>query len=57
MMETHLPGKITLKRQNFDLSKAPASAESHHFKLNKETRRAARPPDTHFRWLGKMRTR
>jgi hypothetical protein len=44
MLETHLAGKATKKRQNFDLSTPPAGAENLHFTLNKETRRAPRPP-------------
>jgi hypothetical protein len=44
MQETHLAGKATEKRQNFDPSTPPASAENLHFILNRETRRAAGPP-------------
>jgi hypothetical protein len=44
MLETHFAGKITKKRQNFDPSIPPASAENLHFTLNGETRRAPRPP-------------
>jgi hypothetical protein len=40
MLETHLAGKVTEKRQNFDLSTPPACAEHLHFTLNRETRRA-----------------
>jgi hypothetical protein len=40
MLETHLAGKATNKRQNFDLSTPPACAEHLHFTLNGETRRA-----------------
>jgi hypothetical protein len=47
MLETHLAGKATEKRQNFDLSTPPACTENLHFTLNGETRRAPRPPDTH----------
>jgi hypothetical protein len=47
MLETHLAGKTTEKRQNFDPSTPPASAEHLHFMLNGETRRAPGPPDTH----------
>jgi hypothetical protein len=45
MLETHLAGKATEKRQNFDPSTLPACAEHLHFRLNRETRRAPRPPD------------
>jgi hypothetical protein len=44
MLETHFAGKITEKRQNFDFSTPPASAENLHFMLNGETRRAPGPP-------------
>jgi hypothetical protein len=45
-METHLAGKATEKRQNFDPSPPSACAEHLHFKLNREIRRAPRPqPD------------
>jgi hypothetical protein len=44
MLETHFAGKITEKRQNFDPSTSPASAENLHFTLNRETMRAPRPP-------------
>jgi hypothetical protein len=47
MLETHLAGKATEKRQNFDPSTPPACAEHLHFTLNRETRRAPRPPDAH----------
>jgi hypothetical protein len=47
MLETHLAGKTTEKRQNFDPSTPPASAENLHFTLNGETRRAPGPPDAH----------
>jgi hypothetical protein len=42
MLETHLAGKATEKRQNFEPSTPPASAENLHFTLNRETRRAPR---------------
>jgi hypothetical protein len=45
MLETHLAGKTTKKRQNIDPSTPPAGAENLHFTLNRETRRAPRPPD------------
>jgi hypothetical protein len=45
MLETHLAGKTTEKRQNFDPSTPPASAENLHFTLNGETRRAPGPPN------------
>jgi hypothetical protein len=44
MLETHLAGKTTEKRQNFDPSTHPAGAENLHFTLNGETRRAPGPP-------------
>jgi hypothetical protein len=43
MLETHLAGKTTEKKQNFDPSTHPASAENLHFRLNGETRRAPGP--------------
>jgi hypothetical protein len=46
MLETHLAGKTTEKRQNFDPSTPPACTENLHFTLNKETRRAPGPQDT-----------
>jgi hypothetical protein len=45
MLEIHLTGKATKKRQNFDPSTPPASAEHLHFTLNGETRRAPTPQD------------
>jgi hypothetical protein len=46
MLETHLAGKTTKRKQNFDPSTLPACAEHLHFTLNRETRRAPRlPPD------------
>jgi hypothetical protein len=47
MLETHLAGKTTKKRQNFDPSTPPAGSENLHFTINGETRRAPRPPVTH----------
>jgi hypothetical protein len=47
MLETHFAGKITEKRQNFDLCTPPAGAENLHFTLNRETRRAPWPPVAH----------
>jgi hypothetical protein len=44
MLETHLAGKATEKRQNFDPSTPPACAENLHFTLNGETRRIPGPP-------------
>jgi hypothetical protein len=44
MLETHLAGKTTKKRQNFNPSTPPAGAENLHFTLNGETRRAHGPP-------------
>jgi hypothetical protein len=46
MLETHLAGKTTKKRQNSDPFTPPASAEHLHFMLNGETRRAPGPPVT-----------
>jgi hypothetical protein len=46
MLETHLAGKITTKRQNFDPSTPPSSPENLHSTLNGETRRAPGLPDT-----------
>jgi hypothetical protein len=43
-METHLAGKTTEKRQNFDPSTPPAAKENLHLMLNGETRRAHGPP-------------
>jgi hypothetical protein len=39
MLETHLAGKTTEKRQNFDPSTPPAGAEHLHFMLNGKIRR------------------
>jgi hypothetical protein len=47
MLETHLAGKTTKKRQNFDPSTPPAGTENLHYTLNGETRRAPRPPVTY----------
>jgi hypothetical protein len=47
MLETHLAGKTTKKRQNFDPSTPPGGAENLHFMLNRETRRAPGPPVAH----------
>jgi hypothetical protein len=44
MLEIHLTGKITEKRQNFDSSTPPACTEHLYFTLNGETRRAPGPP-------------
>jgi hypothetical protein len=44
MLEIHLTGKTTEKRQNFDSSTTPAYAEHLHFMLNRETRRDPAPP-------------
>jgi hypothetical protein len=41
MLETHVAGKTTEKRQNFDPSTPPASAEHLNFTLN---RKIKRPP-------------
>jgi hypothetical protein len=46
MLEIHLTGKTTEKRQNCDSSTPPACAEHLHFTLNGEIRRALMlPPD------------
>jgi hypothetical protein len=45
MLEIHLTGKITKKRQNFDPSTPPACTENLHFMLNGETRRAPVLPE------------
>jgi hypothetical protein len=46
MLEIHLTGKTTNKRQNYDSSTPPGCAEHPHFMLNGETRRAPMlPPD------------
>jgi hypothetical protein len=48
MLETHLAGKATEKRQNFDPSTLPARTEHLHFTLNGETRRVpGQPPVAH----------
>jgi hypothetical protein len=47
MLETHLAGKITEKRQNFDPSTPLAGTENLHLTLNRETRRAPGPPDAY----------
>jgi hypothetical protein len=47
MLETHLTGKTTEKRQNFDPSTPPAHAEYLQFTLNREIRRAPRLPVAH----------
>jgi hypothetical protein len=45
--ETHLAGKTTEKRQNFDPSTPPASTKCLQFTLNRESRRATGPPAAH----------
>jgi hypothetical protein len=40
MLETHLAGKTTKKKQNFDPSTPPPGAKNLHFTLYGETRRA-----------------
>jgi hypothetical protein len=40
MLEIHLTGKTTKKKQNFDSSTPLARAKHLHFMLNGETRRA-----------------
>jgi hypothetical protein len=47
MLETHLAGKTTEKRQNFDPSTPPAGTEHLHFMLYGETRRAPGLPVAH----------
>jgi hypothetical protein len=49
MLETHVAGKATEKRQNFNPSTPPACTENLHFTLNRETRRAPRPSVAHAR--------
>jgi hypothetical protein len=44
MLEIHLTGKTTEKRQNFDPSTPPACAQHLHSMLNRENRRAPMPP-------------
>jgi hypothetical protein len=44
MLETHLAGRATEKRQNFDTSTPPACAEHLHFTLNGEIRKDLGPP-------------
>jgi galactose mutarotase-like enzyme len=49
MLEIHLTGKATKKRQKFDSSTPPAQAYHSYFTLNGETRRAPTlPPDSSF---------
>jgi hypothetical protein len=59
MLEKHLAGKATEKRQNFDPSTPPASTEHLHFTLNLLEKPGG--PTSHQspapKWLGKMRTR
>jgi hypothetical protein len=45
MLEAHLAGKATKKRQNLDPSTPPACTKNLQFTLNGETRRAPWPPD------------
>jgi hypothetical protein len=56
MLETHLAGKTTEKRQNFDPSTPPARTEHLHFTLNGETRRAHGPPVARAQMAWKTRT-
>jgi hypothetical protein len=44
MLDIHLTGKTTKKKQNFESSTSPACAEHLHLTLNGETRRAPLPP-------------
>jgi hypothetical protein len=44
MLEIHITGKNTEKRQNFDSSTPPACPKHSHFTINGETRRAPVPP-------------
>jgi hypothetical protein len=46
MLEIHLTGKTTEKRQNFDSSTPPAHAYHSHSTLNGETRKVPVLPDT-----------
>jgi hypothetical protein len=52
LLETHLAGKTTKKRQKFDPSTPPAYTEHLHFTLKGEIRRAHGPPDarTQMAW-------
>jgi hypothetical protein len=53
MLEIHVTGKTTEKRQNFDFSTAPAYTEHLHFTLKAENSRAFMPlPDasTQMAW-------
>jgi hypothetical protein len=45
MLEIHLAGKTTKKRQNSDTSTPPAHAQHPPTTLNGEARRAPMPPD------------
>jgi hypothetical protein len=56
MLEIHLIGNTTEKRQNFDPSTPPACTEHLHFTLNRETRRGPGHQTLVPRWLGKTRT-
>jgi hypothetical protein len=45
MLEIHLAGKTTKKRQNSDTSTSPACTYHPHSTSNGETRRALAPPN------------
>jgi hypothetical protein len=45
MLEIHLAGKTTKKRQTSNTSTPSAHAEHPHSMLNRENRRAPLPPD------------
>jgi hypothetical protein len=47
MLETHFVGKITRRGKTLTPPHPPAGTENLHFKLNGETRRAARTLDAH----------
>jgi hypothetical protein len=56
MLETHLAGKATEKRQNFDPSTPPACTENLHYTLNGENRRALQATSSpHPDGLGRQR--
>jgi hypothetical protein len=57
MLEIHLAGKNTKKRQKFDSSTPSSHAYHHHFTLNGEIKKAPGHRQMPVpRWLGKMWT-
>jgi hypothetical protein len=44
MLEIHIAGKPTKRRQNFDFSTPPPHTKHLQFTSNRETRRALAPP-------------